>query len=140
MATFENVGKFSGNGREKYCRFFDFDTRHNSELEIKVALSAVSTNGALKILGQRLRVNHLRISDYKPQIRGKSFRAFEIEGSESQKRMFYTSLYHTMINPSVYMDVDGHYRGVDHNVHVADGFTNYSVFQCGILIGQNTLY
>ena len=42
--------------------------------------------------------------------------------------MFYTSLYHTMINPSVYMDVDGQYRGLDHNIHQADDFTNYTVF------------
>ena len=43
--------------------------------------------------------------------------------------MFYTSLYHTMINPSVYNDVDGSYRGVDHRVHkLAEGETNYTVF------------
>ena len=33
-----------------------------------------------------------------------------------------------MINPSVYTDVDGRYRGIDHNIHQADGFTNYTVF------------
>ena len=42
--------------------------------------------------------------------------------------MLYTSLYHTMINPCVYTDVDGQYRGLDHNIHQADGFTNYTVF------------
>jgi putative alpha-1,2-mannosidase len=42
--------------------------------------------------------------------------------------MFYNSLYHTMINPSVYMDVDGQYRGIDHNIHQAEGFTNYMIF------------
>ena len=53
---------------------------------------------------------------------------FEIQGTNDQKTMFYTSLYHTMINPSVYMDVDGQYRGLDHNIHKADGFTNYTIF------------
>lgn len=33
-----------------------------------------------------------------------------------------------MINPSVYMDVDGSYRGLDHNIHQAKGFTNYTIF------------
>ena len=33
-----------------------------------------------------------------------------------------------MINPSVYMDVDGSYRGLDRGIHKADGFTNYTVF------------
>ena len=42
--------------------------------------------------------------------------------------MFYTSYYHTLINPSVYMDVDGKYRGLDHNIHQANDFTNYTVF------------
>ena len=42
--------------------------------------------------------------------------------------MFYTSYYHTMINPSVYTDVDGKYRGLDNNIHLAEGFTNYTVF------------
>ena len=51
-----------------------------------------------------------------------------IQGSEDQKALFYTSLYHTMINPSVYMDVDGSYRGNDMEIHRADGFTNYTVF------------
>ena len=42
--------------------------------------------------------------------------------------MLYTSLYHTMSNPSVYCDVDGLYRGVDGNIHRAEGFTNYTIF------------
>lgn len=33
-----------------------------------------------------------------------------------------------MINPCVYTDVDGQYRGLDHNIHKADDFTNYTVF------------
>jgi predicted alpha-1,2-mannosidase len=33
-----------------------------------------------------------------------------------------------MIYPSVYMDVDGRYRGVDHNIHQANDFTNYTIF------------
>ncbi len=33
-----------------------------------------------------------------------------------------------MINPSVYMDVDGSYRGLDHNIHQAKGFINYTIF------------
>lgn len=50
------------------------------------------------------------------------------KGSDDQLAMLYTSLYHTMINPCVYTDVDGQYRGLDHNIHQADGFTNYTVF------------
>lgn len=113
----------------KVVAWFEFDPSCGEQLEVRVALSAVSTEGALRNL--------------KAETSGKSFDAirdeafskwnealskFEVEGSPAQKTMFYTSLYHTMINPSVYMDVDGRYRGVDHNIHQADGFVNYTVF------------
>lgn len=113
----------------KIVAYFNFDTAENPELTVKVALSAVSTEGALKNL--------------RAEAAGKSFdelaqavhnewneelNHFEIEADDDNKAMFYTSLYHTMINPSVYMDVDGNYRGVDHNIHKADGFVNYTVF------------
>ncbi len=109
--------------------YFHFDTAAQPELIVKVALSAVSTEGALRNL--------------RAEASGKSFdqlvgmaasgwnaelSRWEVEGTDDQKAMFYTSLYHTMINPSVYMDVDGSYRGLDHNIHQAKGFTNYTIF------------
>ncbi|MEN8163004.1 MAG: glycoside hydrolase domain-containing protein, partial [Acidobacteriota bacterium] len=45
-----------------------------------------------------------------------------------QKTVFYTALYHTMLGPILYEDVDGSYRGLDQNVHNSDGFTNYTIF------------
>src|SRR6185369_3559685 len=44
------------------------------------------------------------------------------------RTVFYTALYHAMLTPNVYMDVDGQYRGRDLDVHRAVGFTYYSVF------------
>ena len=42
---------------------------------------------------------------------------------------FYTALYHTMIAPFAYQDVDGRYLGMDKKVHTAEpGYVNYSVF------------
>jgi predicted alpha-1,2-mannosidase len=41
---------------------------------------------------------------------------------------FYTSLYHCFLAPVVYSDVDGRYRGLDQEVHQADGWTNYTIF------------
>lgn len=43
-------------------------------------------------------------------------------------KVFYTSLYHTMIAPSLYSDIDGRYRGADGEIHQSDGFVNYTVF------------
>lgn len=110
--------------------YFEFDDDAATPLVLKVALSGVSTQGALKNL--------------EAETQGKTFDqivaeasakwqtaldVIDIEGDEDKKTMFYTSLYHTMINPSVYMDVDGQYRGIDHNIHQAEnGFTNYTIF------------
>ncbi len=44
------------------------------------------------------------------------------------RRRFYTALYHTGIHPSLYSDADGRYRGMDGEVHTADGWERYTVF------------
>ncbi|MBO4476000.1 MAG: GH92 family glycosyl hydrolase [Bacteroidales bacterium] len=44
------------------------------------------------------------------------------------KRRFYTALYHTAIHPSLYSDSDGRYRGMDGQIHTADGWERYTVF------------
>jgi len=49
-------------------------------------------------------------------------------GTNSQLTNFYTALYHVMTVPNLFMDVDGRYRGRDFKTHVADGFSNYTVF------------
>lgn len=109
--------------------YFNFDTSKEKELIVKVALSAVSTEGALKNLNAETAGRSFeQIVSEAATAWNEKLNLFEIEGTEDQKAMFYTSLYHTMINPSVYMDVDGAYRGLDHNVHQAEGFTNYTIF------------
>lgn len=113
----------------KVAAYFHFDTRRERELVVKVALSAVSTEGAVANLRAEAAGRSFdEIAAAARKAWNDNMGAFEVEGTEDQRTMFYTSLYHTMINPSVYMDVDGSYRGVDHNIHHADGFTNYTVF------------
>jgi len=48
--------------------------------------------------------------------------------AKQRQTIFYTALYHAMLAPNVYSDVDGQYRGMDQKVHTADGFTYYTVF------------
>ena len=114
---------------KKIVAYFDFDNAASQELVVKVGLSATGTDGALKNLraeaGSRS-FDEIAAAAYDSWNREMGI--FSLEGSDDQKAMFYTSLYHTMINPSVYMDVDGKYRGIDHNIHTAEGFTNYTVF------------
>lgn len=52
-----------------------------------------------------------------------------IEGrDEGFFRRFYTALYHSLLMPTLATDVDGRYRGVDDEIHTADGFTYYTDF------------
>ncbi len=113
----------------KLVSYFEFDTKRNSELVVKVALSATSTEGAVKNLQAEAAAKRFDVIAKEASQRwNRQLASIEVEGTEDQKAMFYTSYYHTMINPSVYMDVDGSYRGLDHNIHKADDFTNYTVF------------
>lgn len=108
---------------------FDFSTRKGEEIKIKFALSAVSTEGALRNL--RAEVPHFDFDRVKTDARERweqELRRIKIDAPEEKKVTFYTSLYHTFINPVEYMDVDGRYRGLDHNIHQAEGFVNYTVF------------
>ena len=111
----------------KIVAYFTFNDPKT--LEMKVALSATSTEGALKNLHAETDGQNFDQLLATTQAKwNKELSVLQAEGTEDQKAMLYTSLYHTMINPSIYMDVDGQYRGIDHNIHQADGFTNYTVF------------
>ena len=115
-------------GREMVA-YFGFDLLKSHKLTIKVALSAVSMSGALANLEAETRaLTFDGIKDQTLKSWAKELNIIQIEGTDDQKALFYTSLYHTMINPSVYMDVDGSYRGNDMEIHKADGFTNYTIF------------
>ena len=121
-----NFPEMAGRGLAAYFRF---DTGKQPELTVKVALSAVSTEGALKNLrAEAAGKSFEQLAAEASAAWNTELQHFQAEGTPDQKAMFYTSLYHTMINPSVYMDVDGQYRGLDGNIHKAEGFTNYTIF------------
>jgi alpha-1,2-mannosidase, putative len=108
---------------------FEFDSDATVPLEMKVALSAVSTRGAVMNLESETKGKSFdRLVSEASSKWEKELDIIEVEGGKDGKTMFYTSLYHTMINPSIYMDVDGQYRGIDHNTHTSRDFTNYTVF------------
>lgn len=116
-------------GGRKIVAYFDFDPTASDDVEIKVALSGVSTDGALKNLrAEASGRNFEQLAANASSNWNKELSVIEAKGSDDQLAMLYTSLYHTMINPCVYTDVDGQYRGIDQNIHQAKGFTNYTVF------------
>lgn len=123
---YNNFPEIAGQGVVTY---FNFDNTDRKPITVKVALSAVSTEGALKNLkaeAEGLTFEQARAKN--EALWEKELACIDVEGSEDQKAMIYTSLYHTLINPSIYMDVDRKYRGVDGNIHEAKDFDNYTIF------------
>lgn len=126
---FDQENNFPEMAGRRLKTHFDFKTKDGEKIKIKFALSAVSTEGALKNL--RAELPHFDFEKVKADAKTKWQNELEritIDAPTEKKVTFYTSLYHTAINPVQYMDVDGQYRGIDHNIHKADGFVNYSVF------------
>lgn len=121
---------FPDMGGKKLVAYFDFDHTDGKEVvEVKVALSGVSTDGAVKNLCKETASKDFsQLSAEAKAAWSDALSRIEAQGSDDQLSMLYTSLYHTMINPSIYTDVDGQYRGVDGNIHQAADFNNYTVF------------
>ena len=99
-------------------------------LYVKVALSMVDTEGAEKNLEAELPGWDFEATRIKSaEIWNDALNAIEIQADPTVMVNFYTALYHTMIAPFAYQDVDGRYLGMDKKVHKAEpGYTNYSVF------------
>jgi len=110
--------------------FFNFDTSENEQINIKFALSSVSTNGALNNLVTE--IPHWDFEQTKKETQekwNKELSKITVETETIvQKETFYSALYHTMLGPIIYEDVDGQYMGLDQNIHQSDGFTNHTVF------------
>jgi predicted alpha-1,2-mannosidase len=109
--------------------YFDFKTEENEKIKIKFALSPVSMDGAMA--NMQAEVPGWDFDKVKADGQALWETALEkitVNGSVAKKQDFYTAMYHTMINPTTYMDVDCQYKGIDQNIHKADGFTNYTTF------------
>ncbi|MGM9749121.1 MAG: GH92 family glycosyl hydrolase, partial [Candidatus Cryptobacteroides sp.] len=116
----------------KHIGFFnEFATKKGEQVEIKVGISFVDALGAER--------------NYRAEADGKSFDQIRSEarqmwndalskilvegGTEDEKTVFYTSMYHSMIDPRIYTDVDGRYIGGDYLPWKSDGtFTKRTVF------------
>lgn len=109
--------------------YFDFDTQENEAIEVQFAISPVSQANAMENLEKE--TGSLSFEQVKAKAQedwNKELNKIVIKGTEDQKVNFYTAMYHTFINPTIYMDVNGEYKGLDQNIHKAEGFTNYTTF------------
>jgi len=108
---------------------FDFATAENEKIKIKFALSSVSMEGAL--MNMKAEIPGWNFEQVKSQAQASwntELSKISIQGSAIEKENFYTALYHACINPTLYMDADGRYKGLDQQIHTARGFSNYTTF------------
>lgn len=110
--------------------YFRFNTSDGKPLIVKVAISSTGVEGAIK--NMEAEAKHWDFDRYKKDAEmtwEKQLQKIEITDPDKDKMTtFYSALYHCCIHPSLNMDVDNQYRGMDQNLHVAKGFTNYTVF------------
>ena len=123
----ENFPEFAGRQMRAY---FNFDTTENEAILIKFALSPTSTAGAMKNLDAEIPGwDFNQIKKETSDKWQKELSKIEVETiNENDKKTFYTAMYHTMMSPVLFEDVDGKYLGLDQNIHESEGFTNYSIF------------
>ena len=123
----ENFPEMAGKDIRAY---FNFDTEENEKISIRMALSSVSTNGALNNLNTE--IPEWDFEKIKQQAKNKWNRELskiQVEMMDPREKVtFYTALYHTNLSPILYEDVDGKYLGLDQNIHESGGFTNYTIF------------
>ena len=116
-------------GTSNIARFM-FDTKEGEQITIVTALSGVSVEGAVKNLNAEAPHNDFDqyLADAKADW-NKQLQRIEVVGTNNDDKVnFYTALYHSMIAPTIYSDVDGKYYGPDKQVHQAEGWVNYSTF------------
>lgn len=110
--------------------YFNFEMEEAEKLKIKFALSPTSTRNAL--LNMETEIPHWnfeRVKEESQAVWNKELSRIEAEMmTEADQETFYTALYHSFLGPITYMDVDGSYKGLDQNIHKAEGFTNYTIF------------
>lgn len=100
------------------------------QLQLKVGISPVSANNALaNIQAEIPGWDFAAVVKKADQSWNKELSKIAITTkTDRDKRIFYTSLYHTMINPAMFNDHNGDYRGADRKVYEKAPFTNYTIF------------
>ena len=113
-----------------YIARFNFDTEKGEQIVLSTALSGVSMEGAAKNMAAE--APHNDFDKYLAETKdnwNRQLGKIEVTGDNKDDKVnFYTALYHTMIAPTIYSDVDGAYYGPDKKIHQTDGWVNYGTF------------
>lgn len=122
-----NVKRYEG----KHIGFFtEFETEQDEIVLFKAGISYVSKEGAKKNLEVEIpEWNFDQVCQRATKQWNEALnKIYVVGGSKENKYVFYTSLYHTMIDPRIYTDVDGLYMGADGMAHYSDKFIKRTIF------------
>lgn len=109
---------------------FNFNTHKDEEILVTTALSGVSMEGAALNMEKEAPKDDFDYY-YQQAVKKWDNQLGKIEVSSEDgdlKTVFYTALYHAMLAPTLYSDVDGKYFGPDGKIHQAEDWDNYSTF------------
>lgn len=115
----------------KHLGFYsEFETKQDEEITLKVGISFVDQAGAQKNFDAELASKEFdEIKDDARIKWNQELNRIKIEGgSDEQKTIFYTALYHTMIDPRIFSDVDGRYVGGNKQIYKNDKFIKRTIF------------
>jgi len=125
--VFQNVQEMEG----KHLGFYtEFETKGNEQVMLRAGISFVSIEGAMKNLQAEITDwNFEQVHERAREMWNVALSKISVEGgTEEEKAIFYTALYHTMIDPRAFADVDGNYTGGDGRIHRTSTFTKRTVF------------
>lgn len=109
---------------------FKFSTKANEIIYVKTGISSAGTQGAMENLNKEIPDwNFNKIKNTAEDLWRNELNKIKIETKyDDIRKTFYTALYHTMIEPSLFSDVNGKFKGADGKVHRAEGYNQYTVF------------
>jgi predicted alpha-1,2-mannosidase len=115
---------------KKLLAVLTFDTKDEKEVLAKIGISHVDYEGAKNNLDSEIKDwDFDATKEAAKNIWAKELNQIQVNGgTDDDKTIFFTSLYHTAISPNTFSDVDGRYRGMDQKIHQANGKTIYTVF------------
>jgi len=126
--AFTKAEKITSEGKHLLVLHFD---KKVTQIELRVGISAVDEAGARKnLLHETEGLGFDKLTDNAKNSWQIELSKIQVESNNlTQKTIFYTALYHTMMAPNIFSDVDGRYRGRDFQIHtIEQKIPQYTVF------------
>jgi predicted alpha-1,2-mannosidase len=120
--------------------FVEFDTTSSQVVQMKVALSYVSAEKARKNLDAEIPgwgLDAVREAGHEHWKHDLGLITVS-GGTDDERRVFYTALYHALLHPNIFNDFDGQYIGFDRQIHLAQGiniyanFSGWDIYRCQV--------